>query len=82
MYFICKKYFKVIEYGKLLMYSAKIMAVNLSLAALLYYLLLSIDLDSIYKVLAGSIIYLVMYILMMRIKGMGMYETNTKNEKA
>jgi peptidoglycan biosynthesis protein MviN/MurJ (putative lipid II flippase) len=82
MYFICKKYFKAIEYGKLLKYSAKIMAVNLPLAALLYYVLLSTDFGSLCKLLFGSIIYLVMFILMMRIKGMGIYETNTKNEKA
>ncbi|MBK8519559.1 MAG: oligosaccharide flippase family protein [Chitinophagaceae bacterium] len=82
MYFICKKYFKTIEYGKLLKYSAKIMTVNLALAALLYYVLLSTDLGSFYKLLFGSIIYLVLFILMMRIKGMGMYETNSKNEKA
>lgn len=82
MYFICKKYFKSIEYGKLLKYSAKIMAVNLPLAALLYYTLLSTDFDSFYKLLFGSIIYLVMFILIMRIKRMGMYDTNTKNEKA
>jgi putative peptidoglycan lipid II flippase len=82
MYFICKKYFKIIEYGKLLKYSAKIMAVNLLLAALLYYVLLSTDLGSLYKLLFGSIIYLIMFILMMRIKGMGIYETNIENEKA
>ena len=82
MYFICKKYFKVIEYGKLLKYSAKIMAINLPLAALLYYWLLSPDIDSLYKLLLGLIIYLAMFILMMRIKGLGIYETNKENEKA
>ena len=82
MYFICKKYFKGIEYGKLLKYSAKIMAVNLPLAALLYYALLSKDIGSFYKLLFGSIIYLVMFILMIRIKGLDIYDTNTKNEKA
>ena len=81
MYFICKKYFKAIEYGKLLMYSAKIMAINVPLAALLYYVLLSVDLISLYKLLTGSIIYLVVFILMMRIKGLGIYETNQENEK-
>jgi len=81
MYFICKKYFKAIEYGKLLKYSAKIMAVNLPLAALLYYVLLSTDLGSLYNLLFGSIIYLGMFILMMRIKGLGFYEANGVNEK-
>jgi putative peptidoglycan lipid II flippase len=82
MYFICKKYFKEIEYGKLLKYSVKIILVNLVLAALLYYVLLSTDLDSIYKLMMGSIIYLVVFILMMKIKGLGFSETNAANEKA
>lgn len=82
MYFICKKYFKAIEYGKLLKYSAKIIAVNLPLAALLYYVLLPTNLVSLYKLLAGSVIYLVVFILMMRIKGSGIYKTNSENEKA
>ncbi len=73
MYFICKKYFKVIEYGRLLKYSAKIIAVNLPLAAILYYVLLSVDLVSLYKILAGSMIYLAVFILMMRIKWFGIY---------
>jgi len=82
MYFICKKYFKGIEYGKLLTYSAKILAVNLPIAALLYYVLLPADITSLYKLLIGSIIYLGLFILMMKIKVLGIYETNAANEKA
>ena len=81
MYFICKKYFKAIEYGKLLKYSAKIIVINLPLATLLYYVLLPTDLVSLYKLLAGTIIYLVVFILMIRIKGLGIDKTNSKNEK-
>ena len=75
MYFICKKYFKAIEYGRLLKYSAKMMVINLSLAALLFYGLLSIDLSSLYKLLFGSIIYLALFIFMLKVKGFGFYET-------
>ena len=82
MYFICKKYFKAIEYGKLLRYSANIIAINLPLATLLYYVLLPTNLVSLYKLLAGSIIYLVVFILMIRIKRFGIDKTNKENEKA
>ena len=58
------------------------MAFNLLLAVLLYYVLLPADLVSLYKLLAGSIIYLAVFILMMRTKEFGIYETNKEDEKA
>ncbi len=81
MYFICKKYIKGLDYRKLLMYSAKIIAVHLPLAAFLYYVFLSAEMVTLYKLLAGSIIYSAVFILMMRIKGVGIYDTMKKNEK-
>jgi hypothetical protein len=78
MYFICKKYFATIEYGKLLKYTAGIMAVNLPVSALLYYLLMAANLESFYKLVIGFCIYLVVFILMSRIKVFGVYERNAK----
>ena len=74
MYFICRKYFAAIDYGKLLKYTAGIMAVNLPVSALLYYLLLSANLEYFYKLVIGFCIYLVVFILMSRIKAFSVYE--------
>jgi peptidoglycan biosynthesis protein MviN/MurJ (putative lipid II flippase) len=82
MYFICKKYFRWIEYGRLLQYAAKVIAVNLVLAALLYYAVFSVPVDNLYKLLAGSAIYSALFILMKNIKGFDIHESNNKNEKA
>jgi peptidoglycan biosynthesis protein MviN/MurJ (putative lipid II flippase) len=76
MFFICKKYFKEIDYGKLLKYSTKIMAVNLPLAASLYYVLFSVNLSSVYQLLIGLFIYSLMFFAMIRIKKLNFSETN------
>ncbi|MEI9958784.1 MAG: lipid II flippase MurJ [Ferruginibacter sp.] len=78
MYFICKKYFAAIEYGKLLKYTAGIIAVNLPVSALLYYLVMAANFGYFYKLLIGFCIYLVVFILMSRIKAFGVYEHNEK----
>jgi peptidoglycan biosynthesis protein MviN/MurJ (putative lipid II flippase) len=78
MYFICKKYFAAIAYGRLLKYTAGIMAVNLTVSALLYYLLLSANLESFYKLVIGFCIYLVVFIFMSRVKAFSVYEGNAK----
>ena len=78
MYFICKKYFGVIEYGKLLKYSAAVIAANLPVSALLYYLLLPADMESFYKLVIGFCIYLVVFILMSRIKAISVYASSAK----
>lgn len=82
MYFICKKYFKAIDYGSLLVYAVKICVINLVLAALLYYVLLSLDLASFYKLLIGSVVYLIVFVLMLKIKGLSFYKHNTRDGKA
>lgn len=78
MFFICKKYFAAIEYGKLLKYAAAVIAANLPLSALLYYLLLPADMESFYKLLIGFCIYLVVFILMSRIKAISVYAISKK----
>ena len=78
MYFICRKYFTAIEYGKILKYSAGIMAVYLPVSALLYYGMFSGSLLPFYKLLIGFCIYLFVFILMSRIKVFSVYEDNAK----
>ena len=78
MYFICRKYFTAIEYGKMLKYTAGIMAVYLPVSALLYYGMFSVNMLSFYKLLIGFCIYLFVFILMNRIKAFSVYEDNAK----
>lgn len=66
MYLICKKYFKVIEYGKLLVYSVKMILLNLLPAIGLYYLLPMTGFGSIYKLLTGAAIYLLVFVFMLK----------------
>lgn len=80
MYLICKKYFKVIEYGKLLAYSAKMIVVNLLPAIVLYYLLPMAGFDSLYNLLIGAAIYLLVFVFMLKTSGINQDET--LNEKA
>lgn len=78
MYFICKKYFEAIEYDKLLKYTAVVIVVNLPVTALLYYLVLPGNLQSFYKLVIGFCIYLIVFILMSRIKAFSVYANNAK----
>ncbi len=76
MYFICRKYFTAIEYGKLLKYTAAVMAVYLPVSALLYYGMLFVSLISFYKLLIGFCIYLFVFILMSNIKAFSVNKNN------
>lgn len=78
MYFICKKYFAVIEYGKLMKYTVIIIAAYLPLSVILYYLAFTIHLASFYKLLTGFCIYLIVFILLSRIKEFNVYAGNAK----
>lgn len=66
MYFICKKYFADIAYGTLLVYTMKVVGLNLLPTALLYYLLPLTDIASLYKLLIGAGIYLLVFVLMLK----------------
>jgi len=78
MYFICRKYFAAIEYGVLLRYTTLVMLVNLPVLLLLYYLVLPAGLAVFYKLLTGLCVYLIVFILMSRIKAFSVYASNTK----
>ncbi|MFM6925023.1 MAG: lipid II flippase MurJ [Ferruginibacter sp.] len=78
MYFICKKYFTTIEYGRLLKYTTAVIAANLPALALLYYFVLPAGIQSFYKLSIGLCIYLVIFILMSRIKAFSVYGSNAK----
>ena len=75
MYIICKKLFKRIEYGHLLKYAAWIIAVNLPLTLVLFYTLPQVNLIPVYKLLLGFCIYLVVFIVLSRIKHLSFKET-------
>jgi len=78
MYFICRKYFKAIEYGKILKYTAAIVAVYLPVSALLYYGLFYVNLLSFYKLLIGFCIYLFVFILISNIKAFSVNKNNAE----
>ncbi len=74
MYFICKKYFATIEYGKILKYTTGIIAVNLPVSLLLYFGLLSVNLGSFYKLVIGFCIYLFVFVFMSQLKAFSVNE--------
>jgi putative peptidoglycan lipid II flippase len=78
MYFICKKYFAAIEYGRLIKYTAAVILANLPVLALLYYVILPASLESFYKLIIGFFIYLAVIILMSRIKVFSVYASDAK----
>lgn len=79
MYFICKRLFKTIEYGKLLKYSVLIIAINLPVAAVLCYLLPSSGIGPLHQLLVGFCIYLILFVVMSSIKKITVFKTNSDN---
>ncbi len=73
MYFVCRKLFRNIEYGRLLKYSAWVLAINLPVAVVLFYLLSTAGLIPLYKLFFGFCIYLVVFLGMSRIKKASFY---------
>lgn len=68
MYFVCKLLFAQIQYSYLLKYAAAIILIYLPVTVLLFYTLAAADLFYFYKLLLGFCIYLVVMIIMSRIK--------------
>ncbi len=68
MYWVCKKLFKGIAYSGLLKYSALLMVINLPVAAVLFYTLSPVVMFPLYKLLLGFCIYLIVLIVMSKIK--------------
>ena len=71
MFFICKKYFKSIQYGQLLKYTGVIVLINSPVALILFYTLQQSNLFYFYKLLVGSIIYSLIFIVAARLKKIG-----------
>ena len=78
MYFVCKKLFKWIEYVPLLKYSALLIAINFCLAVVFFYTLAESNLIPMYKLLLGFCIYLVVFLVLGRIKGLAYGEVPAK----
>ena len=68
MFFICKKYFKGIQYVQLLKYTGVIVLINIPVALILFYTLQQINLFYFYKLLVGLIIYSMIFIVTARLK--------------
>ncbi|MBL7701526.1 MAG: oligosaccharide flippase family protein [Ferruginibacter sp.] len=68
MFFICKKYFSFIKYGELLKYTGTVFLINIPVALILIYTLQQSILLYFYKLLAGVIIYLGVFLATARIK--------------
>jgi putative peptidoglycan lipid II flippase len=68
MFFICRKFFKSIQYGQLLQYTAAIILIHLPVAAILFYTFASGNLYGVYKLLIGCCIYIAMMLLINRFK--------------
>ncbi len=67
MYFICKKIFKQVQYGKLLQFSAIVFAVTLPVTIALFYVIPLSGIAAVYKLLGGMCIYLMVFIILSRI---------------
>lgn len=68
MYFICRKFFKHIEYNKVLKYTVLIIGIHLPVTIMAYYLLSLTNLFYLYKLLLGFCIYLFVLIVTNRLK--------------
>ncbi len=67
MFFMCKKYFKTIQYGQLLKYTALMILINIPVALILFYTLQQSNLFYFYKLLIGLIIYGLVFVIAARI---------------
>jgi putative peptidoglycan lipid II flippase len=75
MYFICKQYFKNIQYDRLLNYTALVMLINIPVAVILFYALKATGLYFLYQLLLGGFIYIVLFAVMSKIKQTRIYES-------
>jgi putative peptidoglycan lipid II flippase len=67
MFFVCKQYFKAIQYGQLLKYSAVIILINIPIALILFFTLRHSNLFYFYKVLIGLVIYALVFLVAARV---------------
>ena len=77
MFFICKKYFKVIQYGQLLKYTGVIVLINVPVAVILFYTLQQSNLFYFYKLLIGLFVYALLFIVAARVKKISYNESGT-----
>lgn len=61
MFFICRQYFRYIQYGELLKYSALIILINIPIALILFYTLQQSNLFYFYKLLIGVFVYALVF---------------------
>ena len=77
MFFICRQYFKNIQYGRLLKYSGVIILINIPIALILFYTLQRSSLFYFYKLLIGLIVYALIFVIMARLKKTSYNERST-----
>ena len=68
MFFLCKKYFKFIQYGQLLKYTGVMVLINIPVALILFYILQKSNLFYFYKLLVGLVVYSLIFIIVARLK--------------
>jgi putative peptidoglycan lipid II flippase len=68
MFFICRKFFKSINYSHVINYTAQVIAINLPLAFICYYFLSAANIFYLYKLIIGGIVYLVIMLMANRFK--------------
>jgi peptidoglycan biosynthesis protein MviN/MurJ (putative lipid II flippase) len=68
MFFICKRYFKAIQYEQLLKYSGVIILINIPIALILFFTLQHSNLFYFYKLLIGLFIYILFFTITARVK--------------
>lgn len=68
MFFICRIFFKNIQYGKILKYTVAIILLQLPVAIVLLYFVASADIFYIYKLSIGAAVFGLVMLLMNRIK--------------
>ena len=77
MFFICKKYFKAIQYGQLLKYTGVIILINIPVTVILFYTLQQSNLFYFYKLLIGLFVYALLFIIAATVKKISYNESRT-----
>jgi len=77
MFFICKKYFKAIQYGQLLKYTGVIILINIPVTVILFYTLQQSNLFYFYKLLIGLFVYALLFIIAATVKKISYNESGT-----
>ena len=68
MFFICRKFFKSIQYSLIIKYTLIVVAINFPIAFILYCFITTANIFYLYKLIIGCIAYLLVMLIVNRFK--------------